>query len=222
VSIFDGPAASVDPALAFARSTPASFVSRLARCVAGLLICGLGIALIISADIGLAPWDVLHKGISRHTDLAVGSVLIVVGFALLVVWVPLRVRPGLGTILNAVLVGGTVNVVLDHLPEPDNPVLQLSEMAAGVAAFALGTALYIGAGLGPGPRDGLMTGIAARGHSLRLVRTAIEVTVLGTGWLLGGTIGIGTAVFAFGIGPLVQFFLGVFGTRTPPALVAAD
>lgn len=205
-----------------ATAIPSSLPNRLTRCISGLLICGLGIALIVAGDIGLAPWDVLHKGVSGHSGLAVGTVIIVVGFALLALWIPLRVRPGLGTVLNAVLIGWTVNVALPHLPEPDHPSLQLIEMAGGVTAFGLGTALYIGAGLGPGPRDGLMTGIAARGYSLRLVRTAIEVTVLATGWLLGGSIGIGTAVFAFGIGPLVQFFLGLFGMRTSQALVAAD
>jgi uncharacterized membrane protein YczE len=199
--------------------------SRLAQCVAGLLVCGIGIALIIAADIGLAPWDVLHKGISRHTGLAVGTVIVIVGFTLLVAFVPLRVRPGYGTVLNAVLIGVTVNVVLPHLPEPEHTAWQLAEMAAGVVAFGIGTATYIGAGLGPGPRDGLMTGIAARGYSLRVVRTAIEVAVLAAGWLLGGSIGIGTAVFALTIGPIVHFFLAVFGIRTaPPApgVIAAD
>ncbi len=187
---------------------------RISQCVVGLVICGLGIALIIAADIGLAPWDVLHKGISRRTGIAVGTVIIIVGLALLALWIPLRVRPGIGTILNAVLIGWTVNVVLPALPEPSETGWQLVEMIAGVVAFAIGTAMYIGAGLGPGPRDGLMTGIAARGHSLRLVRTAIEIIVLASGWALGGPIGIGTAVFALAIGPLVQYFLGVFGMRT--------
>jgi uncharacterized membrane protein YczE len=196
------------------RTVPATFASRLSRCVGGLLTCGVGIALIIAADIGLAPWDVLHKGISERSGMAVGTVIIVVGFALLALWLPLKVRVGLGTVLNAVLIGWAVNVTVDHLPEPDNPVLQLAEMVLGVVAFGLGTALYIGAGLGPGPRDGLMTGIAARGHSLRVVRTGIEVVVLVTGWLLGGSIGVGTAVFAFSIGPIVHHFLIVFGMRT--------
>jgi uncharacterized membrane protein YczE len=198
----------------FARAIPSSMPLRVAQCVVGLVICGTGVALIVDADIGLAPWDVLHKGISRHTGLGVGTVIIIVGFALLALWIPLRVRPGLGTILNAVLIGATVNVVLPHLPEPDDFVLQFVEMVGGVVAFGVGTAMYIGAGLGPGPRDGLMTGIAARGYSLRVVRTGIEIVVLVTGWALGGSIGIGTAVFALTIGPLVHHFLGVFGIRT--------
>jgi uncharacterized membrane protein YczE len=201
-------------ALPYGRTIPSSMSRRVAQCVIGLIIAGTGVALIVDADIGLAPWDVLHKGISRHTGIGVGTVIIIVGFALLALWIPLRVRPGLGTVLNAVLIGATVNVVLPLLPEPDNLAVQLAEMAAGVVAFGIGTALYIGAGLGPGPRDGLMTGIAARGYSLRLVRTAIEITVLATGWVLGGTVGLGTAVFALSIGPIVHHFLGVFGMRT--------
>jgi uncharacterized membrane protein YczE len=198
----------------FARSIPSSMSVRVVQCIIGLVMCGVGIALILAADIGLAPWDVLHKGISRRTGIAVGTVIIIVGVALLALWIPLRVRPGIGTILNAVLIGWTVNLALHHLPEPDETLWQLTEMAVGVVAFGFGTAMYIGAGLGPGPRDGLMTGVAARGHSLRLVRTAIEIGVLLTGWVLGGSIGVGTAVFALAIGPLVHYFLGIFGTRT--------
>jgi uncharacterized membrane protein YczE len=187
---------------------------RLIQCISGLVVCGAGIALIIAADIGLAPWDVLHKGISRRTGIAVGTVIIIVGFALLALWVPLRVRPGIGTFLNAVLVGGSVNVVLPRLPEPTEIAWQVVEMLGGVVTFGVGTAMYIGAGLGPGPRDGLMTGIAGRGHSLRLVRTGIEIAVLVTGWALGGSVGVGTAVFALAIGPLVHYFGVVFGIRT--------
>jgi uncharacterized membrane protein YczE len=203
-----------DPGVPFARTIPSSMTRRVAQCVVGLVIGGIGIALIYAADIGLAPWDVLHEGISHHTGLGIGTVIIIVGFALLLLWIPLRVRPGLGTILNALLIGATVNVVLPHLPEPSTVALQLLELAAGVMAFGIGTALYIGAGLGPGPRDGLMTGIAARGYSLRLVRTGIEIAVLATGWALGGTVGLGTAVFALAIGPIVHHFLGLFGMRT--------
>jgi uncharacterized membrane protein YczE len=210
--VIDGRAAPASPLLA--RTIPSSLTLRIAQCVVGLIICGLGIAVIVAADIGLAPWDVLHKGISRRTGIAVGTVIIIVGFALLVLWIPLRVRPGIGTILNAVIIGWTVNVGLPRMPEPDETMWQLVEMSAGVVAFGIGTAMYIGAGLGPGPRDGLMTGIASRGHSLRLVRTAIEIAVLVSGWALGGAIGIGTAVFALAIGPLVHCFLGVFGMRT--------
>lgn len=199
------------------RTVPAPFGARLARCVGGLVVCGLGIASIVAADIGLAPWDVLHDGLSERTGMPIGTAMIIVGLALLLIWIPLRVRPGLGTILNAVEIGLVVDLVLPHLPESDNIPLRLVMMLAGVAAFGVGTGLYIGAGLGPGPRDGLMTGLAARSRmSLRLVRTAIEVVVLGGGWLLGGAPGLGTAVFALGIGPLVQASLHHLGMWTRP------
>lgn len=194
------------------RVTPATFGARLARCVVGLFVCGLGIALIVSGDIGLAPWDVLHDGLSERTGMPIGTAIVVVGFALLLVWIPLRVRPGLGTILNAVEIGIAVNLVLPHLPEPDAVVPRVALLAVGVVAFGAGSGLYIGAGLGAGPRDGLMTGLAARtGSSLRLVRTALEIGVLGAGWALGGEPGVGTAVFALTIGPTVQFFLHRMG-----------
>ena len=198
----------------FSRAIPSSLTVRIIQCVVGLIVCGVGIALIIDGDIGLAPWDVLHKGISRHTGIAVGTVITIVGFAVLVLWVPLGVRPGIGTILNAVLIGWTVNIALPRLPEPTDIAWQVVEMLGGVVAFGIGTAMYIGAGLGPGPRDGLMTGIAGRGYSLRLVRTAIEIAVLVTGWALGGSVGVGTAVFALAIGPLVHYLGGIFGIRT--------
>ena len=197
------------------RTSPASFGARIARCVAGLFVCGLGIALIVAADIGLAPWDVLHDGLSERAGMPIGSATIVVGFALLLVWIPLRVRPGWGTFLNAIEIGLVVDLILPRLPEPDAVPLQLAMMVSGVAAFGAGTGLYIGAGLGPGPRDGLMTGLSARtGRSLRLVRTIIELTVFAGGWALGGEPGIGTAVFALSIGPMVQLCLHGFGMWT--------
>jgi len=178
----------------------------------GLLVCGLGIALIVAGDIGLAPWDVMHDGISELTGMPIGTAIIVVGFALLLAWIPLRVRPGIGTILNAIEIGLAVDLLLPHLPEPDHVALRTALMVTGVVMFGAGTGLYIGAGLGPGPRDGLMTGLAARtGYSIRLVRTALELAVLLGGWVLGGTPGVGTAVFALTIGPIVQFFLHRFG-----------
>ena len=199
------------------RTSPAPFGTRLVRCLAGLLVCGLGIALIVAGDIGLAPWDVLHDGLSERSGMPIGTAIIVVGFALLLVWVPLRVRPGLGTILNAIEIGLVVDLVLPLLPEPDRLPLQLTMMGSGVVAFGIGTGLYIGAGLGPGPRDGLMTGLSARsGRSLRLVRTIIELVVLAGGWALGGEPGIGTAVFALTIGPIVQLSLRTMGMWTGP------
>jgi uncharacterized membrane protein YczE len=168
---------------------------------------GIGIALLIDARLGAAPWDVFHTGISELTGLPVGQVTIITGVALLALWIPLGETMGLGTILNAIEIGIVVDLVLPLLPEPDLVVPRVAMMFGGVVVIAAGSGLYIGAGLGPGPRDGLMTGFAKRGISIRGARTSIEVTVLVVGVLLGGAIGVGTAVFALGIGPLVQFFL---------------
>lgn len=183
---------------------------RLVRCAIGLVLCGAGIALIIHGDLGVAPWDVLHQGLSDRTGIAIGTVIVIAGFAVLVLWIPLRVRPGVGTFMNAVIIGVTVDLFDLLLPEPSEVLTRTAFLLAGLMAFAAGSGLYIGAGLGPGPRDGLMTGIARRGPSIRLARTAIEIAVLGVGWSLGGTVGVGTAAFAIGMGPLVQFFLPRF------------
>jgi uncharacterized membrane protein YczE len=195
---------------------------RIARCVVGLALFGLGIALIIRAELGAAPWDVFHTGISELTGIPVGSVIILVGVALLLLWIPLREQPGLGTILNAVEIGLVVDIVLPILPEPEVLGVQLPMMFGGVVIIAIGSGLYIGAGLGPGPRDGLMTGLARRGVSLRVARTGIEIIVLVVGVALGGSIGLGTAVFALGIGPLVQVFLPQLTMSTPDLAPAAS
>jgi uncharacterized membrane protein YczE len=182
-------------------------VERIGRCVLGLAVFGVGIALLIAAHLGAAPWDVFHTGISELTGLAVGQVTIITGVVLLMLWIPLGETMGLGTILNAIEIGVVVDIALPLLPEPELLIARTAMMLGGVVVIAIGSGLYIGAGLGPGPRDGLMTGFAKRGISIRFARTAIEVTVLVIGIALGGAIGIGTAVFALGIGPLVQFFL---------------
>lgn len=182
-------------------------LERIARCVAGLALFGLGVALIIGADLGAAPWDVFHTGVSDLTGIGVGTVIILTGAALLLLWIPLRETPGLGTILNAIEIGLVVDLVLPLLPDTDGLPARLVMMVGGVVVVGIGSAAYIGAGLGPGPRDGLMTGIARRGISIRTARTGIEITVLVIGVALGGAIGLGTAVFALGIGPLVQHFL---------------
>jgi uncharacterized membrane protein YczE len=182
-------------------------VERIARCVLGLAVFGLGIALIIDAHLGAAPWDVFHTGVSELTGLPVGTVIVITGLALLLLWIPLRETPGLGTLLNAVEIGLVVDLVLPLVPEPDLLVARLAMMLTGVVVIAIGSGLYIGAGLGPGPRDGLMTGLARRGISVRVARTGIEVIVLAVGLALGGLAGLGTAVFALAIGPLVQHFL---------------
>jgi len=177
------------------------------RCVGGLALFGLGIALLLEANLGAAPWDVFHTGVSELTGVPVGTVIIITGIVLLLLWIPLREQPGLGTVLNALEIGIVVDLVLPLVPEPDNLVARFVMMLGGVVIIAIGSGLYIGAGLGPGPRDGLMTGLARRGISIRVARTGIEIAVMAVGVLLGGAIGLGTAVFAFGIGPLVQFFL---------------
>ena len=182
-------------------------LERIARCVAGLALFGIGISLLIDANLGAAPWDVFHTGVSELTGWPVGTIIIVTGIALLALWIPLRESPGLGTVLNAFEIGLVVGVALPLIPEPEALVPRVLMMVGGVVIIAIGSGLYIGAGLGPGPRDGLMTGLARHGLSIRLARTGIEVLVLAAGVLLGGSIGIGTAVFALGIGPLVQIFL---------------
>lgn len=181
---------------------------RVPRLVAGLVLCGLGIAFMVAADLGLAPWSVLDQGISHRTGIPIGTVSIIVGALVLLAWVPLRERPGLGTVLNVLLIGTTIDVALLALDTPGSTAARLAYLAVGVALWGPGSGLYIGASLGPGPRDGLMTGLAARGvGSIRLVRTGIELTALAAGWLLGGSVGLGTLVFALTIGPNVQFFL---------------
>jgi uncharacterized membrane protein YczE len=181
---------------------------RIPRLVAGLVLCGLGIAFMVAADLGLAPWSVLDQGISQRTGIPIGTVSIIVGALVLLAWLPFRERPGLGTVLNIVLIGTTIDLALLVLDTPGSAVGRLAYLAFGVFLWGPGTGLYIGAGLGPGPRDGLMTGLAARGvGSIRLVRTGIELSALAVGWLLGGSVGLGTVAFAVTIGPLVQFFL---------------
>lgn len=181
--------------------------SRLARLFVGLVAMGAGIALMVRSELGLAPWDVLHQGLSERTGVPLGSVGILLGVAVLALWVPLHQRPGIGTLANTVVIGVVIDLSLAAVPAFTWAPGRWMSMVAGILAMAAGSGLYIGAGLGPGPRDGLMTGLAAQGMSLRLVRTAIEATVLVIGVLLGGTVGVGTVLLALSIGPLVQFFL---------------
>lgn len=182
----------------------ASRINRLVRLYVGLIAFGVSLALMVRANLGLGPWDVLHQGIARHLGIQLGWVTIAVSAAVLLAWIPLAQRPGLGTLSNLLVVGLSVNVALDVLQSPGPLPLRVLTLAGGVALNAAATGLYIGADFGPGPRDGLMTGLAARGHSIRNVRTAIEVAVLGLGVLLGGSVGVGTVVYALGIGPLVH------------------
>ncbi len=161
----------------------------------------------VRAQLGLGPWDVLHQGLARHLGLQIGWVVIAVSGLVLLAWIPLRQRPGWGTLSNLVVVGLVVNVVLDVTPVVEALGARAGLLAAGIQLNAVATGLYIGAGLGPGPRDGLMTGLAARGHSLRVMRTGIELSVLVLGYLLGGSVGVGTMAYALLIGPLVHHLL---------------
>lgn len=203
---------------------------RLVQLYAGLVLYGFSDALLVEAALGLSPWDVLHQGLSRSLGLSIGTWVVLVGGVVLLLWIPLRQRPGVGTLSNVLVIGVVLDLSLAVLPTPEGLGVRSGWLVAGVLLNAVATAAYIGARLGPGPRDGLMTGIAARGHSVRVVRTLIEVTVLGTGFLLGGTVGIGTLVYALGIGPLVHPLLPLLVVRErvpvvpglpPPAPVAS-
>lgn len=180
---------------------------RLARCVIGLSLFAIGISLQMNANIGAPPWDVFHQGVAKQTGISIGKVIVITGFALLLLWIPLKQKPGLGTILNALEIGLVADVALAIIPEPTNILIRVPMALLGIVVVAIGTGLYIGSALGPGPRDGLMTGLAKRGIPIRKGRTAVEVIVLITGWLLGGQVGIATFAFALGVGPLVHFFL---------------
>ncbi|HEY2354286.1 MAG TPA: hypothetical protein VGH79_05230 [Gaiellaceae bacterium] len=196
---------------------------RLVQLYAGLLLYGVSSSLLVLAGLGLDPWDVFHQGLSRTFGLAIGTWTILVGAAVLLLWIPLRQRPGLGTISNVILVGAVMNVVLAHVHAPHALTWRIVCLVAGVLCCGVATGAYIGAGFGPGPRDGLMTGLAARGHSIRVVRTALEITVLVVGWILGGTVGVGTLVYALSIGPLAHVFIPLFahGRRTPEGALEA-
>lgn len=191
-------------------------VRRLAQLVGGLALYGTSMAMQVRATLGLNPWDVLHEGLTERTPLGFGLVTAVTGVVVLLLWIPLRQRPGVGTVANVLVIAVTVDVALALLPAPDALPARVALMTAGIVLNGVASAAYVGARLGPGPRDGLMTGLAARtGRSLRLVRTGIEVTVLTAGWLLGGTVGAGTVLYALAIGPLTQAFLPFLAVRTP-------
>ena len=184
---------------------------------AGLALYGFSDALIVLAGLGVDPWDVLHQGLARRTGLGIGTWSIIVGALVLLAWLPLRQRPGLGTISNVVVVGLGINVTTMLVHTPDNLVARGALLVAAVVLNGMATGAYIGARFGPGPRDGLMTGLAARGHSIRVVRTAIELSVLATGWLLGGSVGVGTVLYAVAIGPLSHVFIPMLTIRETKA-----
>ncbi len=181
---------------------------RLAQLLVGLFLYGASMALVIRASLGLIPWDVLHVGIIQHVPTSFGVMTILVSLVVLLIWIPLRQRPGVGTIANAFLVGLSADLTLHLTPDLDSLVIRIPLLIGAIVLNGLATALYVGAQLGPGPRDGLMTGLArVSGRSIRLVRTSIEITVVLIGFILGGTAGLGTVLYAVAIGPLTQAML---------------
>ncbi|WP_443051499.1 membrane protein YczE [Streptomyces sp. NBC_00234] len=194
---------------------------RLIQLYAGLTLYGASSALLVRAELGLEPWGVLHQGLTELTGISIGVVSIAVGAIVLLLWIPLRQRPGLGTVSNVFVVGLAMDGTLALVPEIHGLGMQIPAMVLGILLNGVATGLYITARFGPGPRDGLMTGLhRATGRSVRLVRTAIEVAVVATGFLLGGSLGAGTVLYALAIGPLAQFFLRVFAVPGPDDVTA--
>lgn len=197
--------------------TPVEVRRQLPRLVGAFAVLGFAIALTVRADLGLAPWDVLHQGISERTGVPIGTVGIFVGLIVLLAWIPLRQRVGIGTVLNVVLIGVSIDLALLVLPEGGSLAMRWVELIVGAFLVGPAIALYLSCGLGAGPRDGLMTAFAARGWSVRVVRTAMEVVVLLGGFLLGGTVGVGTIVIAATIGPNIHHFLERLAPAPAPA-----
>lgn len=187
---------------------------RLVQLFVGLWLYGATMAMLVRSGLGLDPWDVFHEGLALHVPLTFGQVVIAVGAAVLLLWIPLRQRPGFGTIANVIVIGLAADATLAVLPDAEHLAVAVLLLVGGIVGNGIAGAMYVGAGLGPGPRDGLWTGIVARtGASVRLVRTALEVTVVVAGFALGGTVGLGTVLYALMIGPIVQFFLPWFEIR---------
>jgi uncharacterized membrane protein YczE len=192
-------------------ATPRHLTRRLLQLYIGLTLYGLSSALLVRSGLGLEPWNVLHQGLAELTGLTMGVVLTIVGAAVLLLWIPLRQKPGLGTVSNVLVIGIAMDGTLSLLPDAHGLPAQIPLMIAGIVLNGVATGLYIAARFGPGPRDGLMTGLnRLTGRSIRLIRTTIEVSVVLTGFLLGGSLGAGTVLYALAIGPLAQFFLRVF------------
>ena len=189
------------------RPSLAELRRRLPRLALGILVLGFGVALTVRAELGLAPYDVMHQGLAEVTGLDFGVVVIALGLLILLAWFPLHQPFGVGTVVNVLTVGLVIDVALDRIPAVDALATRVPMLLGGTVLIGLGAGLYIGAGLGPGPRDGLMTAFARRGHPLWLVRTIMELTALGVGWVLGGEVGAGTVLIAFASGPIAHWFL---------------
>lgn len=200
-----------------------SMTGRLVRLNVGLFLYGFTMAMLVQSTLGLDPWDVFHEGVTRHVDLTFGQVVIVTGAAVLLLWIPLRQVPGVGTVLNVLVIGLAADLGIAVIAQPDDLWVRALLLVGGVVGNGFAGALYIGAALGPGPRDGLWLGLVRRtGRSVRLWRTTIELTVLAVGFVLGGTVGIGTVVYAVTIGPIVQFFLPYTEVLVPERVSVAS
>jgi hypothetical protein len=193
---------------------------RLIQLCLGLALYGFSIGLMVRSGLGLDPWDVFHQGLSRHIDLSFGMIVNLVGAIVLLAWIPIRQRPGIGTVANVFLIGTFADISLWLMPAASSLPIAAAMLVSGIMLNGVATGAYIGAGLGPGPRDGLMTGLVKRtGGSVRVIRTAIELTVLASGWLLGGTVGLGTVAYALAIGPLVHRTLPLFAIKDRKAVI---
>ncbi|MCA9834959.1 MAG: hypothetical protein KC435_13485 [Thermomicrobiales bacterium] len=192
-------------------AAPEQLARRVVQLLVGLFLYGIGIAFLLHSDLGAASWDVLTQGISHHLSLSFGTITIIMSGIVLLLWIPLKQKPGLGTVLNALIVGPSADVGLSVIPEVDAIWIRVVYIGIGILVVGLATGLYIGSRFGPGPRDGLMTGLhRVTGRPIWMVRVAIELTVVGLGWMLGGTVGVGTVAFAVFIGPVCQHFMRVF------------
>jgi len=186
---------------------PTGVLQVIPRLLGGLSLCAIGIAFMVRADLGLGPWDVLHQGLSVATGMTIGAASILVGLFVLLLWLPLKERPGLGTVVNVITVGLVLDVVLSLTATPSDLWARWLLLLIGPPVFSVGVGLYIGAGVGSGPRDGVMTGLERRGVPVAVSRTALELSALGGGWALGGTVGVGTVYFALAVGPIMQVLM---------------
>lgn len=194
-------------------------LQRILRCVGGLGLFGFGISMLVRARLGLPPWDVFHQGASEHLNIPIGTIIVLTSILVMLFWIPLDQPVGLGTILNAVLIGVTVNIVLPIIPDLSNIAVRIVMLIVGIGIISIASGLYIGSGLGAGPRDGLMMGLGLKGYKISRARTFIEISALIVGIALGGQAGAGTVIFAIGIGPLVQRTLPILKMSDPPVRV---
>jgi len=185
-------------------------ISRLPQLIFGLFLCGFGLAFTIEADLGLNSWDVFHDGFSQVINVKIGFAGVITGFILLIGWIPLKQKPFIGTILNILIIGNVIDVVMIFLPSPKLLLIKVFYLVFGTIFFAVGVGVYVGAGLGPGPRDGIMVGISKLGPSIRITRIAIDFTAFVVGVILGGSYGVGTIIMVLSVGPIVQFSLKKF------------